>query len=214
MSGVAPTSVDALDKALAAATPRLTPDERALAVAVYRLLALGDPVSVDAAAEHAAASWETAADIIQSWPAVFLNESGKIAGFWGLALNGMPHRLHCAGVELYAWCAWDPLFLARIVGDLEVATNDPVTGATISYGIGSDGEVSDLSHADTALSFLQPDQVWDDRVMDTFCHHVLHFTSPETAETWTTDHPGTFVIGLDDAGELARRHASRIAPAS
>jgi hypothetical protein len=32
------------------------------------------------------------------------------------------------------------------------------------------------------------------------------------AKTWTMDHPGTFVIDLDDARELARRHAGRIAP--
>jgi Alkylmercury lyase len=102
---------------------------------------------------------------------------------------------------------------SRIVGDLEVTTNDPITGVTISYQIGANGEINDLSHADTAMSFLRPDQVWDDRVMETFCHYVLQFTSTTTAKTWTTDHPGSFVIELDDAKELARRHANRIAPA-
>lgn len=45
--------------------------------------------------------------------------------------------------------------------------------------------------------------------MTTFCHHVWHFTGPATAERWTAAHPGTFVIGLGDAAELARRHAAR-----
>jgi hypothetical protein len=47
--------------------------------------------------------------------------------------------------------------------------------------------------------------------METFCHHVMQFTGNSAAETWTKSHPGTFVIELDDARELARRHASRIA---
>jgi hypothetical protein len=39
----------------------------------------------------------------------------------------MPHRIRRAGTDLSAWCAWDPLFLARVIGDLEVTTTDPVT---------------------------------------------------------------------------------------
>jgi len=47
-------------------------------------------------------------------------------------------------------------------------------------------------------------------VMATFCHYVLYFTSPATAAQWTAAHPGTFVISLEEAAELARRHAARI----
>ena len=43
----------------------------------------------------------------------------------------------------------------------------------------------------------------------TFCHYVWHFTGPATARQWTAAHPGTFVISLGDAAELARRHAAR-----
>ncbi len=33
-----------------------------------------------------------------------------------------PHRLRHAGTVLSAWCAFDPLYLARIIGDLQVTT--------------------------------------------------------------------------------------------
>ena len=59
------------------------------------------------------------------------------------------------------------------------------------------------------LSFLRPDQPWDNNVMTSFCHHVRHFTSPATGQRWTAGHPGTFVLSLDDAAELARRHTAR-----
>jgi hypothetical protein len=45
--------------------------------------------------------------------------------------------------------------------------------------------------------------------MTTFCHYVLQFTGPATAQRWTAAQPGTFVMSLGDAAELARRHAAR-----
>jgi hypothetical protein len=120
-----------------------------------------------------------------------------------------PHRIRRAGTELSAWCAWDPLFLARIMGDLQVTTADPVTGETITYDIGRDGSITGASHPDAVLSFLRPDQPWDDNVMISFCHYVRHFTSAATGQRWTADHPGTFVINLEYAAELARRHTAR-----
>jgi alkylmercury lyase len=147
--------------------------------------------------------------VLRSWPAVFWDDHDRVTGFWGLALPGMPHRIRRAGTDLSAWCAWDPLFLARVIGDLEVATADPVTGEAITYRISGDGAVTGASHPAAVLSFLRPDQPWDDDVMTTFCHYVLHFTSPATAAQWTAARPGTFVISLAEAAELARRHVAR-----
>jgi hypothetical protein len=121
----------------------------------------------------------------------------------------MPHRIRHAGTGLYAWCAWDPLFLARVIGDLDVTTADPVTGQAITYRIRGGGTITGASHPGSVLSFLRPDQPWDGDVITAFCHYVRHFTSPATAEQWTAARPGTFVLSLDEAAELARRHAAR-----
>jgi alkylmercury lyase len=203
-------SVDAIDAALAAAAGSPGGDEQRLAVAVLRLLAAGKPVPIPAAAAAARLPGTRAGQLLQSWPAVFWDGQDRVTGFWGLSLAEMPHRIRHAGTDLYAWCAWDPLFLARVIGDLEVATADPVTGQAITYRISGDGAITGASHPAAVLSFLRPDQPWDDDVMTTFCHYVLHFTSPATAERWTATHPGTFVISLQDAAELARRHTARI----
>jgi alkylmercury lyase len=146
---------------------------------------------------------------LRSWPAVFWDDCGRVIGFWGLALTEMPHRISHAGIDLYAWCAWDPLFLARVAGDLAVATADPVTREAITYNIGADGAIASASHPGSVLSFLRPDRPWGNDVMTAFCHFVLQFASRATAERWTGDHPGTIVISLGDAAELARRHAAR-----
>jgi Alkylmercury lyase/Helix-turn-helix domain of alkylmercury lyase len=203
-------SLGALDAALAAAAGRRGADEQRLAAAVLRLLASGEPVGIGAAAAAAGMPESQAEPVLRSWPAVFWDDQGQITGFWGLALAGMPpHRIRHAGTDLSAWCAFDPLFLARVIGDLDVATADPVTGEAITYCISGDGAITGASHPGAVLSFLRPDQPWDDDVMTTFCHYVLHFTGPATAQRWTASHPGTFVISLADAAELARHHTAR-----
>jgi alkylmercury lyase len=202
-------SLDATDAALAAATPGLDDDGRRLAAAVLRLLSAGEPVLIGAAAAAARMRISQAEPVLRSWPAVFWDDHGRVTGFWGLALARMPHRIRHAGVDLYAWCAWDPLFLAYVIGDLQVTTADPVTGEAITYRIGPCGAITCASHPGSVLSFLRPDRPWDDDVMTSFCHYVSHFTGPANAERWSAAHPGTFVISLGEAAELARRHTAR-----
>ena len=201
-------SVDAIGAALAAAGPSLGPAEQRLAAAVLRLLSAGEPVSIPAAAAAARIPGPAAEAALRSWPAVFWDGHDHITGFWGLALARMPHQVRHAGKDLYAWCAWDPLFLARVIGDLQVATADPVSGEAITYRIDADGVVTGASHPDAVLSFLRPGQPWDGAVIATFCHYIWHFTGPATAQQWTAAHPGTSVLSLGDAAELARRHAA------
>jgi alkylmercury lyase len=201
--------VDAIDAAPAAATPGLDEGGRRLAAAVLRLLAAGEPVNVPAAAAGAGMPAPRAGQLLRSWPGVFWDDHGQVAGFWGLALAPMPHRIRRAGTGLHAWCAWDPLFLAQVIGDLQVATADPVSGEAINYHIAGNGAITAASHPHAVLSFLRPGQPWDDEVITTFCHYVWHFTGPATAQRWTAAHPGTFVLSLDGATELARRHAAR-----
>jgi alkylmercury lyase len=209
-SDSASVSVDVIDAALAAASPNLSQHEQSVAVALLRLLAAGAPAGIADVAVATAMAEDRAASIMRNWSGVFWDDRGRVTGFWGLALAGMPpHRLLHAGAELSAWCAFDPLFLARVIGELQVSTADPITGAQISYTIGPDGVIAITSGAGAALSFVHPHRPWSGDVMTTFCHYVHHFTTPGTAATWTSAHPGTFVISLDEAVELARRHAIR-----
>ena len=202
-------SLDAIDAALDAATPRLSEEEQRLTAALLRLLSAGVPVTIAAAAAAAGMPRARAGPVLRSWPAVFWDDRGRVTGMRGLALAEMPHRIRRAGTGLRAWCARDPLFLARVIGGLQAATADPFTGEAITYRIGGDGAITGASHPDSVLSFLRPGRPWGDDVMTTFCHYVLQFTGPATAQRGAAVHPGTFVMGLGDAAELARRHAAR-----
>jgi hypothetical protein len=101
----------------------------------------------------------------------------------------LPHRVERAGVEVSAWCAFDPLCLARVIGDLQVTTADPVRGQAITYRIGRDDAITGASHPGSVLSFLRPDKPWGDDVQTTFCRYVHHFTGPATAQQWTPGNP-------------------------
>ena len=63
---------------------------------------------------------------------------------------------------------------------------------------------------DTVVSFLLPETEFDAEVIQRFCHFVHFFASPEDGERWTAQHPGTFLLSVDDAyslGQLTNRAA-------
>ena len=59
--------------------------------------------------------------------------------------------------------------------------------------------VESLSHEDAVVSFLIPDEPWDQNVIQGFCHFVLFFTSRGTGERWVAEHDGTLLLSVDDA---------------
>jgi alkylmercury lyase len=202
-------SLDQLDEAIAGAIRRLDEREQLLALTIYRRLATGRPVTVRSVATEVGQSDEDVERALQSWPGVFRDDAGSVVGFWGLSMYEMPHRLHVAGATVFAWCAWDPLFLSTVVGPMDVATDDPTTGDTIAYHIDGAGAISDLTHPSAVLSFLRPDRPWSDDVVTTFCHYVRMFSDVDAAQRWTAVNAGTFVISLAEAVDLARRHVHR-----
>jgi len=111
-------NMDELADAITGAAPDLGPPGQRLFIATYRLLAAGHPVT---AAELAAATGlpePAAADALSRWPGVFTDRHGRVTGFWGLAIGELSpaHRFETGGRVLYAWCAWDTLFLPVRLG--------------------------------------------------------------------------------------------------
>ena len=189
---------------LAAATPTLDEDEQRLALALYRLLADGQPVEHDALASRAELEATAVADVLTRWPGVYLDDTDRIIGFWGLSIQPMPHHLIVNDRVLYAWCAWDTLFLPELLGHpARVESQCPTTRQPISLTVNGT-EISDVHPAGTVLSFLHRDAPFDADSITTFCHYVHFFASPTAAATWTAQHDHTFTISLDDGMEIAR----------
>ena len=208
------TTLDALADALAAALGELDSAGQRVAIALYRLLAVGRPV---ATAELAAATGlpePAVAEMLGSWPAVFTDGEGRVTGFWGLAIRELSpeHRYESGGRVLYAWCAWDTLFLpGRLGRAARVTSACPVTGELIQLTVTPDG-VTETSHPEAAVSFLMPHGPFDAGVIESICHFVHFFASRRAGEQWVAGYHGTFLLTLGEAADLAALGNRRMFP--
>src|SRR5258708_11682514 len=124
--------IEALSEHLLRVVPALDPAGQRLSLALYRELARGAPVSPLSLAERVEMRAETVVQQLQTWPGVYYDAEQRVVGFWGLTIAPMPHRLRVHGRELYAWCAWDTLFLPALLGtSVEVESSCRVTGAPV-----------------------------------------------------------------------------------
>lgn len=199
--------LDTLALAIAKAAPEFDEEQQHIALTVYRQLAEGSPASVAGIAARADAPVERVRQLLGSWPGVFLDGDQQVVGFWGLTIHKLSptHSLELHGRELFAWCAWDTLFLPGTLGaTLDVRSVCPVTGEAISLTVAPSGVV-ETSHPEAVVSFLLPDREFDADIIQSFCHFVYFFASAEAGESWTAQRPGTFLLSLDDAFELGRR---------
>jgi alkylmercury lyase len=192
--------------AVAKAAPDFDEEQQRIALAVYRMLAEGSAAPARDVAERVGVTAERVDELLADWPGVFRDEDGSVIGFWGLAITRLSptHLLEVEGRELFAWCAWDTLFLPGILGaTARVESLCPTTAATISLVVSPEGVV-ETSHPGAVVSFLLPDRDFDADVIQSFCHFVHFFASPEAGEAWTAEHPGTFLLSLEEAFELGR----------
>ena len=201
------TTVDirGLADALSGAFPPLDATDQRIAIAIYRLLARGHAAS---AAEAAAAVNVTPTEVTKRmdvWRALFRDDEGRVVGFWGLTVNEMPpHELLANDVKLWAWCAWDTLFLpARLGAIVQVRSVCPVTRKTVGLQITPD-RIESVVPDGVVVSFLNPDQRFDGDVITSFCHFIHFFASPQAGQHWIEHHPGTFLLSLSEAFELAQ----------
>jgi alkylmercury lyase len=207
-------TLDELADAIATALGNPGPAGQRLAIALYRLLAEGRPV---AAADLAAATGLAGTEVTEtlaSWPAVFTDSADRVTGFWGLTISELSpaHRYESGGQVLYAWCAWDTLFLPGRLGQpARVTSTCPVTGELIELTVTPDG-VTGTSHPEAVVSFLVPSGPFDSGVIESFCHFVHFFASRQAGEQWAASRPGTFLLTLGETAELAACANQRMFP--
>lgn len=183
--------------------PRLTTAEQKISVALYRLLAEGRPVARATLAARVGLPLAQVNAVLGAWFGVYYNAAAEIIGYWGLALQKMAHRLRFDGQMLYAWCAWDTLFLPQILGTaIEVESNCPESGETIRLTV-TPGGVRTVDPLSTVVSFVTPEQAKvKENVVLNFCHYVNFFRSLEIAESWRSKHAGARLLTVEEAWAL------------
>lgn len=205
-----PPTISDLAAALAAATPRLDALDRRIVLATYRLLARGESVFDGQVAEAVGAPVDQVAQRLRLWPGVYRDDDDAIVGFWGLARDPLhpQYRLEIGPetVVAYAWCAWDTLFLPRLLGEtVRVTATDGLSGEEISL-IVTPQRVLRCHPPETVVTFLVPDGPFDADVVAGFCHKVLFFENGFNATEWMAGRPDElFALSVDDAFEVGRQ---------
>ncbi|MGH8925691.1 MAG: organomercurial lyase, partial [Acidimicrobiia bacterium] len=127
-------------------------------------------------------------------------------GFWGIHAEHITptHAIEVDGTTVYAWCAWDTLFITEILGrQTQVTSTDPQQGTPIRLTVTPDG-VTGLEPPQAVVSLLLPEDGLTDDAIQRFCHKVHFFSSPDSARAWIAGRPDMFTVTVDEAFELGR----------
>lgn len=193
--------VEELATAISGAMPKLSATEQQIAITTYRLLSAGKPVATEAIAGGAGVPTAQVESALDSWPGVYRDDAGRVAGFWGLAAAPLDpeYSLQTAGKTSYAWSALDTLFIPPLLGEtVAVRATDPVNGEPVSLLVDGNG-VRELTPSGAVVSMVIPDGPFDYDVIDSFCHKVLFFTSEESGRKWVGQHEGTTLLTVGEA---------------
>ena len=206
-------SIDTVFDTLTAKLCDLDEAEQLVALALYRELRRGVPVSDNESAQVQSRDAHDVSALLQT-PAldslIYRDDDGLIVGFGGRAVVPMNHRFRVNGRTLYTWCAWDALFLVDVLNvRAEIESTCPQTGTAIHVTVSRAG-VERIEPKEAVISFLFPDAPLFEQsagqTIASFCHYVHFLESPEVAEQWTAKHEGTFALSVDDGFRLGRMH--------
>lgn len=196
---------DAVDNLLAMLPEQMSllqPADQQIAIQIYRRLALGQPVEIERAIEGVTGSAdEISVAIARLIPEMKRDSTDNIVAFMGLSLIATAHRLIFGDRDLYAWCAWDALFLPHLLGrSVQVVSLDPVSKQPIQIDV-QNGRGVFATPSATVLTFPKPSEI-DTKLLKAntigaFCSQVHFFENEESAGRWIKKHGAQKVLILD-----------------
>lgn len=197
--------VSELAKRALHSVPPLTRDEQRLVRVGQRALVDGLPVPVRRLGQLAELSTDVVASAFERVPGLArFDGEGRIVGLLGVSVEPTPHRFDAVGRIVYTWCAWDALFVPRVVGmRARVASHCPITGALIRLVVAPDG-VLEASPAEITMSFLVACEPGSQGVVGACCPHIHFLSSAAAADRWLSSEPDGLVLTLDEAWQLGR----------
>ena len=168
----------------------------------YRTLVEGAPLPLERLARLADLSTTELADLLGGLPGFARYDAeGRIAGLLGLSTQCSLHRFDATGHIVSTWCAWDSLFIPRVLGmRARVASHCPITTRLIQLVVTPNG-VQDVRPADVTVSFVRGCERGG---IGACCPDIHFLSSAQAASVWLTSHPGGIVLTLDEAWELGR----------
>jgi alkylmercury lyase len=180
--------------------------ELRLQVLALQLLAEGNPVSPESLAD----AWEMPLEQVN---AIFeqaaaqgtlqLDDAGHMVGSY-LSLLPTNHKFRVEDKTLYAWCAYDAIYLPGIIGkNAVIESSDPYSGEPIQVKTSPDGEI-DLQPEGIVVTVVGIDADTRGGAESPRCSQMHFFRSYENAEQWSGDYADVSILTVHQVFELAR----------
>lgn len=171
-----------------------------------RLLAKGEPVSVEALASSA--GWPN--EKVEGWAGshgsqlgIEWDDAGRLVGL-GLTLRPTRHRYTVNGRTFYTWCAADTLLFTIILRQRALAESScPATGQLISVELAPDAVVS-ATPKEAVISEPASGETFGNLRAEV-CDNGHYFASSAAARTWATAHPEGRILPVAEAFDHYRR---------
>ncbi|MEE9148465.1 MAG: alkylmercury lyase MerB [Candidatus Tectomicrobia bacterium] len=195
---------------LEAVLPPYTAETQPVTAKLYRLLAEGQPVSRQRIITSLALPAVSVDNVLHQFGSrITYDDTGQIVAFGGLSLQPTAHRFAVNGRALYAWCAWDTLFIPAILKQTaQVESTCPVTGTSIRLLVTPE-KVTHCDPASTMLSFVIPESAaCHEDVVGNFCCYVQFFCSAQAGATWIAQNEGSFLLSVEEAYEIGRQRVA------
>lgn len=170
---------------------------------LYRLLAAGQPVTVERLADETKASAHALRAELTRHPGTDWDEHGRIVGF-NLTLRPTPHKFTFDGRTVYAFCADGALELPVVLGRPGVVESPcRATGRAVRVEVTPTAVVG-VDPPQAVVSKVRPTVAVADVRRD-ICGLGHFFSSPQAAADWLTDTPQGTVDPVDDEYEVIRQ---------
>ena len=197
-----PLKVEQLAALFLDISPKLELPAQRVALQTYRALAEGEAVSVARISGAAEVAPQVARELLEAWPGVVWEE-GRVIGFWGLSPRPVSrHRLRVEDRTLFAWCAWDTLFLPELIGKpalVESSLKD--AGQSVTLSVSADG-LKNVNPSAAVMSMVMPHKDMMRDIVSSFCQFINFFPSREQAEKWVGEHGEASVMGIEEGFRL------------
>ena len=169
-----------------------------LVPALYRLVAAGQPVTIDQLATYGGWSSQQVRAELAHHPGVDWDDHDhdRVLGF-GLTLPPTPHRFAFDGRTVYAFCASDALMFPVLLGRPgRIESTCPATAQPIHVDLTPDA-VAATDPARAVVTRIRPDHAVTD-VRSEICSLGNFFHSPDAATEWLNHTPHGTVVTVED----------------
>jgi len=117
-----------------------------------------------------------------------------VVGFSGSPSAPTAHGFRVGDRKLYAWCAWDTLFLPSLLDETaRVSSKCAVTGADVEL-VFSPRDVQSTSPRELHVTFPALVGIDAGDIRRSFCCYVVFLAGAEAARSWEATHAAGFGV--------------------